>query len=448
MITYSYISDDDMIDADVETYVHDLLTQCGLHMLSRDFIRCVATDSESDMVVGVLWVGDYGDSTTWSICVDEKYRNAGIARELYFEVIPSIESEKNDYGEPHEMIAELVAPYTLEKFVITNGYTLKEETAGYRIFHKILNSDDALLESEDTHIDKTIFDELVMLYKDHLVGGVGDGRSPEEFDQEQLYMGVLVEIEHTDNPMIAMEIAIDHLSEIPDYYIRLQDMEDVANSESMTESMDDDYRGAHTAPTPQDSPLYDVTLNGGYPDDIYGPMGYHYYGEGDVAMDKASIAIMHYCHNKPNAIVTIYRAVPVDKKSKARIRELKSLVAYYINYGFFPIKDGVIKQYKAKYWDDSVGYEEDYEMKVRDDIRKDIDKLESLESNIKINSGDWVTINRKYAVEHGQHALNGNYKIISKRVCAKCVFTDANSLHEFGYWDIGKLGDNFVNNEK
>lgn len=437
-INYIYVSPEDGIDGDIEAAVHDLLSQAGLHMLSRDEVRCVATDIDTNLVVGVLWVGDYGDSTTWSICVAEHYRNAGIARELYFEVIPSIESEKVDYGEPHEMLAELVSPYTLEKFVLANGYTLKDTSSGYRIYHKVINADaeqvddDVLMESESTHIDKSIFDELKLMYKEHLVGGVGDGRNPDEFDQEQLYMGVLVEIEHTDNPMIAMEIAIDHLTELPDYYIRLHAMEDAV----MTESMDDDYRGEHTAPTPSDSPLYDVTLNGGYPSDIYEPMGYHYYGEGDVVMDKESIAIMHYCHNKPNATVPIYRAVPVDKKLKSKIRELKALIAYYINYGFFPIKDKTVGAYKDKYWNPNVGFEVDYANKMRDDIRADIEKLEESDTKIKINSGDWVTINKRYAKEHGEHALNGNYKILTKRVPAKCLFTDANSLHEFGYWAI------------
>lgn len=442
-INYMYISPEDGLDGDIESAVHDLLTQTGLHMLSRDEVRCVATDSDTGMIVGVLWVGDYGDSTTWSICVAEKYRNSGIARELYFEVIPSIESEKIDYGEQHEMIAELIAPYTLEKFVITNGYKLKDTVSGYRIYHKIINQaeididrDDSLNEGVDTHIDKTIFDELKSMYSEHLIGGIGDGRDPDEFDQEQLYMGVLVEIEHTDDPMVAMELAIDHLSEMPEYYIHLQEMEDVFGDTSFTESVDDDYRGAHSAPTQNDSPLYDVTLNGGYPEDIYEPMGYHYYGEGDVAMDKESIAIMHYCHHKPNAMIPVYRAVPVDKKLKSRIRELKALIAYYINFGFFPINDKTVAPYKEKYWNPDVGYGKDYETNIRDDIRADIEKLEAQDAKIIINSGDWVTINKRYAKEHGEHALNGNYKILMKRVPAKCLFTDANSLHEFGYWAI------------
>jgi hypothetical protein len=46
-----------------------------------------------------------------------------------------------------------------------------------------------------------------------------------KIDQKELAMGDKVEREHTDNPIIARRIALDHLAEIPDYYTRLQKME-------------------------------------------------------------------------------------------------------------------------------------------------------------------------------------------------------------------------------
>ena len=39
--------------------------------------------------------------------------------------------------------------------------------------------------------------------------------------QKQLDMGVPIEHEHTKNHKLAMEIALQHLDEIPDYYTRL-----------------------------------------------------------------------------------------------------------------------------------------------------------------------------------------------------------------------------------
>lgn len=51
----------------------------------------------------------------------------------------------------------------------------------------------------------------------------------------------------------------------------------------------------------------------------------------------------------------------------------------------------------------------------------------------QINDGDWVTITKQYAIKHGESALDGKYKIISKVVSAKELFTDGNSIQEWGY---------------
>lgn len=51
----------------------------------------------------------------------------------------------------------------------------------------------------------------------------------------------------------------------------------------------------------------------------------------------------------------------------------------------------------------------------------------------RINPGDWVTLNRRYAVEHGRDNLRNEYRIVSKTVYARDLFTDGNSLQEWGY---------------
>jgi hypothetical protein len=43
--------------------------------------------------------------------------------------------------------------------------------------------------------------------------------------RSQLAKGVKVEMEHTDDERVANEIARDHLSEYPDYYDRLEKVE-------------------------------------------------------------------------------------------------------------------------------------------------------------------------------------------------------------------------------
>jgi len=53
--------------------------------------------------------------------------------------------------------------------------------------------------------------------------------------------------------------------------------------------------------------------------------------------------------------------------------------------------------------------------------------------NTKINAGDWVTINPDYAKMHGESTLNGEYRIIKQQVKAKDIYTNGDSIHEFGY---------------
>jgi hypothetical protein len=50
-----------------------------------------------------------------------------------------------------------------------------------------------------------------------------------------------------------------------------------------------------------------------------------------------------------------------------------------------------------------------------------------------INSGDWVSTTEEYANEHGEAVLDNDFKVISKTVPASTLYTDGNSIHEWGY---------------
>jgi hypothetical protein len=65
-------------------------------------------------------------------------------------------------------------------------------------------------------------------FKNALKGGRADGRAITRYDLKELMMGIKVELEHTTNKMLALEIATDHLEEYPDYYTRLELMEEEA----------------------------------------------------------------------------------------------------------------------------------------------------------------------------------------------------------------------------
>jgi len=131
-----------------------------------------------------------------------------------------------------------------------------------------------------------------------------------------------------------------------------------------------DYRGSHTAPGPDfGAQLHDLTGGGQmYPADVYSNKAVQYYGSGFDRADQQAFALANSVRGNPDAVVTMYRAVPKNK-----------------------------------------------------DISS-------------INAGDWVTLTRDYAKTHGESALKGNYKIISKKVKAKDLWTNADSIQEFGYW--------------
>lgn len=63
-------------------------------------------------------------------------------------------------------------------------------------------------------------------WTDKLPGGTADRKKPTDFDQKALMRGIHVELEHTDDIMTAMEIAMDHLVEDPNYYEKLATIED------------------------------------------------------------------------------------------------------------------------------------------------------------------------------------------------------------------------------
>jgi len=55
-----------------------------------------------------------------------------------------------------------------------------------------------------------------------LTGGVGDATAASDVDPAELSLGQTVEMEHTTDTNIATEIALDHLSEDPQYYTKLR----------------------------------------------------------------------------------------------------------------------------------------------------------------------------------------------------------------------------------
>ena len=85
--------------------------------------------------------------------------------------------------------------------------------------------------------------------RDYLKGGKADKQTPKtiadkhgvSIDQinRELIKGAKVELEHTDSKEMAREVALDHLTEFPDYYTRLDKMEKGAKKELKLEQITD-----------------------------------------------------------------------------------------------------------------------------------------------------------------------------------------------------------------
>lgn len=53
----------------------------------------------------------------------------------------------------------------------------------------------------------------------------------------------------------------------------------------------------------------------------------------------------------------------------------------------------------------------------------------------KVRNGDWVSLSESYVKVHGEHALNGNYRIMKEEVSAENLYWDGNDINEWGYDD-------------
>ena len=191
--------------------------------------------------------------------------------------------------------------------------------------------------------------------------------------------------------------------------------------EFFLETATEDYRGEHSAPDKTTgSPMYN--LIGTYPDDIYSAEAVRLYGDqNNHSSDAQSISIIRSTKGRPNAPVKIYRAVPKILSRDDKISDIEKQKRYIQKYGKVPPNvDTNIN--RSKYYD------------MLNDKLNDLKNLpDDVVPKMKIENGNWVTISRDYAVKHGQANLGNRFRILSKTTNAKYLFTDGNSIHEWGY---------------
>lgn len=72
-------------------------------------------------------------------------------------------------------------------------------------------------------------------FKDRIKGGYADGKAVTDYALSELIEGVKFEREHTNDNLLALEMAMDHLERIPNYYTHLAAMERACMSEKILE---------------------------------------------------------------------------------------------------------------------------------------------------------------------------------------------------------------------
>lgn len=190
-----------------------------------------------------------------------------------------------------------------------------------------------------------------------------------------------------------------------------------------------DYRMNHRPGGSGDAPGFDLTVL--YPDDVYGLQGAQYYGSGDRALDEEALIILRRARGKPNARVTIYRAVPKTFTFEEELREKREELRYMLKHGKIPPKSRDV----AAMLNLSLSQYYEHVSETVAGLEKRLPTESTRRGLEEIHPGDWVTITRDYARQHGEYNLGGRgrYKILQKTVKASEIYNDANSLQEWGY---------------
>ena len=80
---------------------------------------------------------------------------------------------------------------------------------------------------------KYLYQIDIATFKDKISGGLADGKPITNYDLAQLLEGIKEERDHTNDNMLALELAMDHLEHFSDYYTHLVRMEKQKASEKI-----------------------------------------------------------------------------------------------------------------------------------------------------------------------------------------------------------------------
>ena len=115
------------------------------------------------------------------------------------------------YYDDHKTFSKIQKPIKKQKPMPDNKFKRIDE------FDKWIDT-----EHNDWDVSyREFYEDIIGEQVNALTGGVGDTTAPSNVNTKELAIGVQVEMEHTNDPKIATEIAMDHLTEDPEYYTKL-----------------------------------------------------------------------------------------------------------------------------------------------------------------------------------------------------------------------------------
>ncbi len=115
------------------------------------------------------------------------------------------------YYDDHEAFSKIQKPIKKQKPMPDNKF-------------KKINEFDKWTDTKHNDWDvsyREFYEDIIGEQVNSLTGGVGDTTAPSNVNTHELSIGVQVEMEHTNDPKVATEIAMDHLTEDPKYYTKL-----------------------------------------------------------------------------------------------------------------------------------------------------------------------------------------------------------------------------------
>ncbi len=118
--------------------------------------------------------------------------------------------------------------FSLSKYVdVSNRLTLRKAIMDmFTLYPEVTDDMIQKLASNLNMEEPALENEIYAILSAFLNKGKFNENPNIPIDPEQLRMGIQVEMEHTDCPLIAERIAKSHLVELPTYYTHLKEMED------------------------------------------------------------------------------------------------------------------------------------------------------------------------------------------------------------------------------